>query len=123
VQLKRIIAHDPTGNGCVSTVFLFSHPDIDRAMHLTEAAPDSLKSLTYLSKLLRTYYIVETLAGTLDAFVRVQSYWMSRTAALSTLSVSTAILAFPSQQGNTAVAANSTRKSAKLGRNASSKVA
>ncbi|KAF8188474.1 hypothetical protein K438DRAFT_1972175 [Mycena galopus ATCC 62051] len=66
--LKRIVAHDPTGNGRVKGLYLFTHPYVDHEMRHTEDAPDHLKCYMYGVALLRNYYIVETLYGILQAY-------------------------------------------------------
>ncbi|KAF8155011.1 hypothetical protein K438DRAFT_1987237 [Mycena galopus ATCC 62051] len=65
---KRIVAHDPTGNGRVKGLYLFIHPYVDHEMRHTEDAPDHLKCYMYGVALLRNYYIVETLYGILQAY-------------------------------------------------------
>ncbi|KAJ7642175.1 hypothetical protein FB45DRAFT_1000539 [Roridomyces roridus] len=66
--LKRIIAHDPTGNGRVTEVFLFEHPYVTHEFRLSAAAPDGLKAWIYMTILLRNFCIVDTLLGILQAF-------------------------------------------------------
>ncbi|KAF8206680.1 hypothetical protein K438DRAFT_1816267 [Mycena galopus ATCC 62051] len=64
-MLKRLIAHDPTASHRVKTLFLFAHPllnDID------DLGTDFFSGIGYYSKLSRTYYIVETLRGVLEAY-------------------------------------------------------
>ncbi|KAF8202035.1 hypothetical protein K438DRAFT_1965485 [Mycena galopus ATCC 62051] len=59
--LKRLIAHDPTGNGRVKEIFIFSRPYVDHETQHTEEAPDALKNFLYCAVLFRHYYILETL--------------------------------------------------------------
>ncbi|KAJ7607259.1 hypothetical protein DFH06DRAFT_1347524 [Mycena polygramma] len=66
--LKRIIAHDPTGNRRVRELFLFSHPYPEHEYRHTDAAPDRLKAFLYNAILLRNCCIVETLNCTLEAY-------------------------------------------------------
>ncbi|KAJ7578595.1 hypothetical protein C8J56DRAFT_1030928 [Mycena floridula] len=65
--LKRLIEHDPTGNGCINKIFLFTHPYIEDILRVTDRASDEIKARVHYRRLLRTSYIVETLAGVLDA--------------------------------------------------------
>ncbi|KAJ7669858.1 hypothetical protein DFH06DRAFT_157224 [Mycena polygramma] len=67
-MLKRIVAHDPTGNGRVKTIFLFAHPYLEYETRHTDAAPDMVKAILYWKILLRNFYIVETLRGVLDTY-------------------------------------------------------
>ncbi|KAJ7610546.1 hypothetical protein DFH06DRAFT_1246058 [Mycena polygramma] len=69
--LMRLIEHDPTGNGLVKELFLFSHPYTDHEFRHTEAAPDMVKANLHYAVLLRNYYIVETLRGILDVYDKV----------------------------------------------------
>ncbi|KAJ7658794.1 hypothetical protein DFH06DRAFT_1195909 [Mycena polygramma] len=64
----RIVAHDPTGNGRVKTIFLFAHPYLEYETRHTDAAPDMVKAILYWKILFRNFYIVETLRGVLDAY-------------------------------------------------------
>ncbi|KAF8202020.1 hypothetical protein K438DRAFT_1758280 [Mycena galopus ATCC 62051] len=66
--LKRLIAHDPTGNGRVKKIFLFSHPYVDHEAQYTDSAPEELKNFLYCGVLLRNCYILETLFGILEAY-------------------------------------------------------
>ncbi|KAF7332857.1 hypothetical protein MVEN_02390700 [Mycena venus] len=66
--LKRLIEHDPTGNGHIKTLFLFTHPYITKNEFYSEGAPDYTKALFYDSTLLRNYYLLETLRGILEAY-------------------------------------------------------
>ncbi|KAJ6493006.1 hypothetical protein C8R45DRAFT_181716 [Mycena sanguinolenta] len=66
--LKRLIAHDPTGNNRVKELFLFSHPYPDHQFRHSEGAPDLLKCFLYRATLYRNSYILETLWGILQAY-------------------------------------------------------
>ncbi|KAJ7600304.1 hypothetical protein C8J56DRAFT_6910 [Mycena floridula] len=59
--LKRIIEHDPTGNGCVKGIFLFDHPCIEEPLRNIDQTPDTIKAGVHFRLLLRTFYIVLTL--------------------------------------------------------------
>ncbi|KAJ7431936.1 hypothetical protein B0H11DRAFT_2128180 [Mycena galericulata] len=65
-MLKRLIAHDPTASRRVKTVFLFTHPYIRDDTN--DLGTDFSSGMCYYSTLLRTYYIVETLRGIVDAY-------------------------------------------------------
>ncbi|KAJ7249851.1 hypothetical protein C8J57DRAFT_1521465 [Mycena rebaudengoi] len=65
--LKRIIAHDPTGNRRVKELFLFVHPYIEHEYRYSEEAPDLLKAFLYHALLLRNFCIVDTLHAILEA--------------------------------------------------------
>ncbi|KAJ7633659.1 hypothetical protein DFH06DRAFT_1479568 [Mycena polygramma] len=67
-MLKRIIGHDPTGNGRVKSPFLFSHPYAEHELRHTPNASDLLKANLYHNKLCRGFYIVETLIGILKGY-------------------------------------------------------
>ncbi|KAJ6528150.1 hypothetical protein B0H19DRAFT_1195348 [Mycena capillaripes] len=67
-MLERIIAHDPTGNRRVKTMYLFSNPQVDREMTFTEKAPDLLKTFIQSLVLARNWLIVKTLVGILEAY-------------------------------------------------------
>jgi hypothetical protein len=71
LQLKRIIAHDPTGNRRVKELFLFVHPYIEHEYRYSEEAPDLLKAFLYHALLLRNFCIVDTLHAILEAHVCV----------------------------------------------------
>ncbi|KAF7358783.1 hypothetical protein MSAN_01217600 [Mycena sanguinolenta] len=66
--LKRIVEHDPTGNRRVKEVFLFRHPHVEHQWRFTDTAPDVVKASLYLAQLYRTFCIVETLHGIIDAY-------------------------------------------------------
>ncbi|KAJ7033860.1 hypothetical protein C8F04DRAFT_1103590 [Mycena alexandri] len=66
-MLDRIIAHDPTGNLRVKTMYLFSHPQVDHEMSFTEKASDHLKTFIQCLILARNWLIVKTLVGILEA--------------------------------------------------------
>ncbi|KAJ7642178.1 hypothetical protein FB45DRAFT_1022882 [Roridomyces roridus] len=66
--LKRMIAHDPTGNGRVKELFLFKHPCITHQLRFSPAVPDGLKAWIHMTLILRSFCIVETLFGILEAF-------------------------------------------------------
>ncbi|KAJ7616609.1 hypothetical protein FB45DRAFT_230815 [Roridomyces roridus] len=66
--LKKIIAHDPTGNLRVKTPFLYEHPYIAHEYRCSENASPSLKAFAHRCLLLRTFCIVQTLTGILEAF-------------------------------------------------------
>ncbi|KAJ6546081.1 hypothetical protein DFH09DRAFT_1367513 [Mycena vulgaris] len=67
--LKRIMGHDPTGNGRVKELFLFVHPWVEREYEYTEKAPDLLKAFLYEGLLLRNSFILATLIGILEEFL------------------------------------------------------
>ncbi|KAF7343171.1 MYND domain protein [Mycena venus] len=67
-MLERIIAHDPTGNLRVKTMYLFSHAQVDHEMSFTERAPDLLKTFIQSMVLARNWLIVKTLVGILEAY-------------------------------------------------------
>ncbi|KAJ6525001.1 hypothetical protein B0H19DRAFT_1199624 [Mycena capillaripes] len=67
-MLERIIAHDPTGNRRVKTMYLFSNPQVDREMSFTDKAPDLLKTFIQSLVLARNWLIVKTLVGILEAY-------------------------------------------------------
>ncbi|KAJ7494900.1 hypothetical protein FB451DRAFT_1212823 [Mycena latifolia] len=67
-MLKRLVAHDPTGDGYVNEVYLFIHPYTEHEFRTTDATPDVLKGFIYDAVLLRNFYIVETLIGILEVF-------------------------------------------------------
>ncbi|KAJ7184899.1 hypothetical protein C8R46DRAFT_1300496 [Mycena filopes] len=68
--LKNIVAHDPTGNRRVKELFLFRHHIVDQEYAVSEDMPDAVKAALYTSTLLRTFCIVATLRGLLEAYVR-----------------------------------------------------
>jgi hypothetical protein len=68
-QLERIIAHDPTGNLRVKTLYLFSNAQVDHEMRFTDKAPDLLKTFIQSLVLARNWLIVKTLVGILEAYV------------------------------------------------------
>ncbi|KAJ6566519.1 hypothetical protein B0H19DRAFT_1257727 [Mycena capillaripes] len=67
-MLKKIMDHDPTGNGRVKSLFLFSHPYVEHDLRCTEAASDLTRANLFHSNLFRNFYIVETLIGVLEAY-------------------------------------------------------
>ncbi|KAJ7764220.1 hypothetical protein B0H16DRAFT_1718159 [Mycena metata] len=67
-MLKHLVDHDPTGNRRVKELLIFSHPYTDHQFRHTDGASDTIKATLYLSVILRNYYIVETLMGTLEAY-------------------------------------------------------
>ncbi|KAJ7051687.1 hypothetical protein C8F01DRAFT_1173879 [Mycena amicta] len=67
-MLKRIISHDPTGNGRVETLYIFEHPSVDNEFHPGENGTERIKSIFRIHILLRNLYIVITLAEILEAF-------------------------------------------------------
>ncbi|KAJ7184880.1 hypothetical protein C8R46DRAFT_1186162 [Mycena filopes] len=66
--LKTLVAHDPTGNGCVKELFIFSHPIVEHELLYTDQASEMIKAYLYHVGMLRNYYIVSTLQGTLEAY-------------------------------------------------------
>jgi hypothetical protein len=68
-QLKRIVVHDPTANGCVRELYLFSHPFVEREFALSDDAPDKERAFVTSMVILRNFYIVEALIGILEAYV------------------------------------------------------
>ncbi|KAF8164619.1 hypothetical protein K438DRAFT_1941848 [Mycena galopus ATCC 62051] len=67
-MLKRMVDHDSTGNGCVKSVFFFTHPYFEHDNRCSDVAPDFLKASLYWKALLRNFYIVNTLLGMLYAY-------------------------------------------------------
>ncbi|KAJ7041365.1 hypothetical protein C8F04DRAFT_1391181 [Mycena alexandri] len=67
--LKAIVAHDPTGNGSVKSLYLFAHPAIDREYFYVDdpSFSDDWGALGYLRIIQRNFYIVQTLLGILKA--------------------------------------------------------
>ncbi|KAJ7779720.1 hypothetical protein B0H16DRAFT_1878403 [Mycena metata] len=70
-MLERIIAHDPTGNRRMKTMYLFSHPQVDHEMSFTDNAPDHLKTLIQSLIFARNWLIVKALVGILEAYQNV----------------------------------------------------
>ncbi|KAJ6551795.1 hypothetical protein B0H19DRAFT_178981 [Mycena capillaripes] len=68
--VKRLIEHDPTGSGRVKSLFLYPHPYINDERY-TEGAPDFTRAMFYQSNLFRTYYIIETLRGVMEAYYKI----------------------------------------------------
>ncbi|KAJ6492142.1 hypothetical protein C8R45DRAFT_1073486 [Mycena sanguinolenta] len=66
--LKRLVDHDPTGNRRVKELFLFRHPHAEHQWRFTDAAPDVVKPRLYFGQIYRTFCIVETLQGIIDAY-------------------------------------------------------
>ncbi|KAJ7264543.1 hypothetical protein B0H12DRAFT_1230731 [Mycena haematopus] len=66
-KLKRMMEHDSTGNRRVQEVFLFRHPYVDHQYRFTDAAPDVVKAFLYSAQIYRTFCIVETLRGIINA--------------------------------------------------------
>ncbi|KAJ7168784.1 hypothetical protein C8R46DRAFT_1218177 [Mycena filopes] len=66
--LKAIVAHDPTGNGSVKSLYLFAHPAIDREFHYVDDphASDDLRAFGYLRIIQRNLYIVEALIAIVE---------------------------------------------------------
>ncbi|KAJ7184943.1 hypothetical protein C8R46DRAFT_1186200 [Mycena filopes] len=67
-MLKKLIKHDPTGNGRVKELFIFSHPYVEHELRHTKAASDGIRAFLYHARMLRNYYIVDTLQGVLEAY-------------------------------------------------------
>ncbi|KAJ7138376.1 hypothetical protein C8R44DRAFT_848189 [Mycena epipterygia] len=68
--LKVIVAHDPTGNLRVKSLYLFTHPAVEREYSYT-TNPDTLESLRafgYLRIIQRNLYIVQALIDILEAY-------------------------------------------------------
>ncbi|KAJ7184970.1 hypothetical protein C8R46DRAFT_1300677 [Mycena filopes] len=65
--LKRLIDHDPTGDGSVKEPFFFAHPYVDCELRCPGSASDILKARVHLTVLIRNLCIVHTLLGTLKA--------------------------------------------------------
>ncbi|KAJ7642134.1 hypothetical protein FB45DRAFT_1054448 [Roridomyces roridus] len=65
--LKRIMAHDPTGNRRVKSLFLYEHPAVTHEFRHSPEAPDGLKACIYTQILLRNFCIVETLLALIEA--------------------------------------------------------
>ncbi|KAJ7148483.1 hypothetical protein C8R43DRAFT_1194652 [Mycena crocata] len=67
--LKAIIAHDPTGNLRVKSLYLFSHPAISSEYPYTrDNMPEDFHAFCYLPIVKRNLYIVEALTGILEAY-------------------------------------------------------
>ncbi|KAJ7469305.1 hypothetical protein B0H11DRAFT_2435771 [Mycena galericulata] len=68
--LKAIVAHDPTGNLRVKSLYLFSHPAVEREYGYASKAqtPDKMRAFGYLRIIQRNLYIVQTLIGILEAY-------------------------------------------------------
>ncbi|KAJ7454589.1 hypothetical protein B0H11DRAFT_1926413 [Mycena galericulata] len=68
--LKVIVAHDPTGNLRVKSLYLFSHPAVEREYGYASKAqvPDKMRAFGYLRIIQRNLYIVQTLIGILEAY-------------------------------------------------------
>ncbi|KAJ6592368.1 hypothetical protein B0H19DRAFT_1224383 [Mycena capillaripes] len=68
--LKAIVAHDPTGNLRVKSLYLFSHPAVESeyAYRSRPHLPDDLRAFAHLRIIQRNFYIVQALIGILDAF-------------------------------------------------------
>lgn len=71
-QLKAIVAHDPTTTLRLKSIYLFSHPSVELewALYSKDAAPDFFRAFAHLRILQRNHFIVQTLIGILDAYVR-----------------------------------------------------
>lgn len=67
----RLIEQNPTGNLRMKEPYLFIHPYAAHESRTSKAAPDVLKGYIYHSVLLRNFYIVDTLIGILEAYVRL----------------------------------------------------
>ncbi|KAJ7782281.1 hypothetical protein DFH07DRAFT_764449 [Mycena maculata] len=57
LQLKRIIAHDPTGNGHIKELFLFVHPYLEHKGRYTDSCPGTMKVFLYYCELLQNFYV------------------------------------------------------------------
>ncbi|KAF7358848.1 MSS51-like protein, mitochondrial [Mycena sanguinolenta] len=66
--LKRIMEHDPTGNRRVKELYIFRHPYVDHEFGIPDDSSDLVKAYIHEHHLLRTYCIVETLMGVLEAY-------------------------------------------------------
>ncbi|KAJ7690961.1 hypothetical protein B0H17DRAFT_1201318 [Mycena rosella] len=72
--LKEIVAHDPTGNLRVKSLYLFPHPAVEHEYsRFTREYPNSgaledLRAFEYLRIVQRNLYIVQTLIGILEAY-------------------------------------------------------
>ncbi|KAF7358791.1 MSS51-like protein, mitochondrial [Mycena sanguinolenta] len=66
--LKRIVEHDPTGNRRVRELFRFRHPYVDHQFRSSDSATEAAKAGLYLIQIYRTFCIVETLKGILNAY-------------------------------------------------------
>ncbi|KAJ6545237.1 hypothetical protein B0H19DRAFT_1075583 [Mycena capillaripes] len=69
--LKAIVAHDPTGNLRVKSLYLYTHPAVEReyALYLTNPkTPDDLRAFGHLRMIQRNLYIVQALIGILEAY-------------------------------------------------------
>ncbi|KAJ6492028.1 hypothetical protein C8R45DRAFT_190981 [Mycena sanguinolenta] len=69
--LKRIMKHDPTGNRRVKELYLFRHPKVDHQYLITDASSDLAKAFVHEMQLLRTFCIVMTLMGVLEAYLGI----------------------------------------------------
>ncbi|KAJ7203912.1 hypothetical protein C8J57DRAFT_1735195 [Mycena rebaudengoi] len=67
--LKALIAHDPTGNCRVKSLYLFPHPAVQReyAYIAEPRLPETMRALGYLRIVQRNLFIVHALYGILDA--------------------------------------------------------
>ncbi|KAF8143646.1 hypothetical protein K438DRAFT_2029516 [Mycena galopus ATCC 62051] len=68
--LKAIIAHDPSTTLRLKSIYLFSHPAVEREYQwiTKESAPDDLRAFAHLRMLQRNYFIVQALIGILEAY-------------------------------------------------------
>ncbi|KAJ6492071.1 hypothetical protein C8R45DRAFT_191394 [Mycena sanguinolenta] len=69
--LKRIKEHDPTGNRRVKELYLFRHPYVDHEFGIPDGSSDLAKAYIHEHQLLRTYCIVKTLMGVLEAYLGI----------------------------------------------------
>ncbi|KAJ7676278.1 hypothetical protein B0H17DRAFT_1139998 [Mycena rosella] len=81
MQLKCIIAHNPTGN--INEIFLFLHPYVEHKSRSNDSCADSIKAVIYLSVLLRNFYIVETLVGVLQTFGILLTYRWAKSSGIT----------------------------------------
>ncbi|KAJ7653941.1 hypothetical protein DFH06DRAFT_1330035 [Mycena polygramma] len=68
--LKAIVAHDPTGNLRVKSLYLFSHPAVEReySRYTNPGTPDDLRAFGHLRMVQRSLYIVQALICILEAY-------------------------------------------------------
>ncbi|KAJ7676577.1 hypothetical protein DFH06DRAFT_1168555 [Mycena polygramma] len=71
MRLKRIMAHDPTGNRRVKELYLFVHPYVEHEYRYSDEAPDIVKGFLYHCLLLRNFCIADTLIGILEAYTNL----------------------------------------------------
>ncbi|KAJ6474486.1 hypothetical protein C8R47DRAFT_1221201 [Mycena vitilis] len=68
--LKAIVAHDPTGNLRVTSLYFFSHSAFEReySLYTNHGTSEDMRAFGYLRMVQRNLYIVQTLICTLEAY-------------------------------------------------------